>query len=219
MKKFLLYLLLCLATVPIAKAQNGFDKMVELTGIIMSSDSLRYLPRVAVRIKGTDIGTLSNQQGVFSLIAPKGSTLQFSSLGFKKEEYRLPDTLSTNHYSLIQLLTQDTFYLPTTIVRPLMTQAEFERAFVNWDIPPDQIEMARRNTEINTLRAMAYILPKDGAEHLDQYQKAEASRLYWLGGQPPGGITAMPGGGFAINPMAFAEFFRAWKRGDFKKKY
>lgn len=185
----------------------------------MSSDSLRYLPRVAVRIKGTDIGTLSNQQGVFSLIAPKGSTLQFSSLGFKKEEYRLPDTLSTNHYSLIQLLTQDTFYLPTTIVRPLMTQAEFERAFVNWDIPPDQIEMARRNTEINTLRAMAYILPKDGAEHLDQYQKAEASRLYWLGGQPPGGITAMPGGGFAINPMAFAEFFRAWKRGDFKKKY
>lgn len=218
MKKIILYIALIFFTASSARAQYGFKDMVELTGIVMSSDSLRYLQRVAVRIKGTEIGTLSNGKGVFSLIAPKGSTLQFSSLGFKKEEYTIPDTLSTMRYSVIQLLTQDTFYLPTTIVRPLMTRAEFERAFVNWDIPPDQIEMARRNTEMNTMRAMAFILPKDGNENLDLYQRTEADRLYWKGGQPPGGITAMPGGGYAINPMAFAEFFKAWKRGDYKRK-
>ena len=197
------------------KAQYGFNGMIELTGIIMSSDSLRYLDRVAVRIKGTDIGTLSNSKGVFSLIAPKGATLQFSSLGFKKNEYTIPDTLSVSRYSVIQLLTQDTFYLPTTIIRPLMTRAEFERAFVTWDIPPDQIEIARRNTSQNTIRALAYVIPKDGSENLDLYQKQAADRLYWYGGQPPGAITAMPGGGYAINPAAFVEFFRAWKRGRF----
>lgn len=218
MKKLILYIVLLFFTATSVKAQYGFKDMVEMTGIVMTSDSLRYLERVSIRIKGTDIGTLSNSKGVFSLIAPKGSVLEFSSLGFKKEEYAIPDTLLTMRYSVIQLLTQDTFYLPTTIIRPLMTRAEFERAFINWSIPPDQIEMARRNTEANTMRALAFILPKDGNEHLDIYQKTEADRLYWKGGAPPGGITAMPGGGFAINPMAFAEFFKAWKRGDYKRQ-
>ena len=218
MKKIFIYIIFFFYLAPNAKAQYGFNDMVELTGVIMSSDSLRYLPLAAVRVKGTDIGTLSNTKGVFTIIAPKGSTLEFSSLGFKKENFKIPDTLRVNRYSLIQLMVQDTFYLPTTIIRPLMTREEFERAFVKWDIPPDQLEIARRNTELNTLRAMAFILPKDGSEHLDQYQKAAADRLYWMGGAPPGGITAMPGGGFAINPMAFAEFFKAWKRGDYKRK-
>ena len=146
MKKIFIYIIFFFYLAPNAKAQYGFNDMVELTGVIMSSDSLRYLPLAAVRVKGTDIGTLSNTKGVFTIIAPKGSTLEFSSLGFKKENFKIPDTLRVNRYSLIQLMVQDTFYLPTTIIRPLMTREEFERAFVKWDIPPDQF-MASSNTE------------------------------------------------------------------------
>ncbi len=183
--------------------------MVELTGIIMSADSLRYLPFVSVRLANTSEGVISNKKGVFSIIAPKGAKLEFSCMGYKKREYTIPDTLSVSRYSVIQLMVQDTFYLPTTIIRPVMSREEFERAFVKWDIPFDQIEVARRNTEMNTIRALALILPKDGAEHLDYYQSQELSRRYWAGGQPPMTI---------LNPLAWAEFFRAWKRGDFKKK-
>ena len=125
-------------------------------------------------------------------------------MGYKKKQYTIPDTLSVARYSAIQLMVQDTFFLPTTIIRPVMTRAEFERAFVKWDIPPDQIEIARRNTEMNTIRTMAFILPKDGAEHQDYYQAQELSRRYWAGGQPPMTI---------FNPLNWAEFFRAWKAG------
>jgi hypothetical protein len=205
-----------------SKAQYGFDDMVELTGVIMSSDSLRYLPYVSIKLAGTNQGVVSNKKGVFSVIAPKGTKLEFSCMGYKKKIYALPDSLSKPRYSIIQLMTQDTFYLPVTVIRPVMSREEFERAFVKLDIPPDRIEMARRNTSVNTMKAMAFLLPKDGNEHLDYYQKAEADRLYWKGGAPPGGISALPGPNgqstYVIDPLAFAEFFKAWKRGDFKRQ-
>jgi len=203
---------------PTAKAQFGFTNMVELTGVIMSADSLRYLPYVIVTESGSENRVRSTRRGVFSIIVPKGSQIEFSCMGYKKKRFNVPDTLSQSRYSIMQLMVQDTFYLPATVIRPVMSREEFERAFVKWDIPPDRIEIARRNTEANTIRAMAFILPNDGNEDLDFYQRSEADRMYWRGGQPPGAITAMPGGGYAINPMAFAEFFKAWKRGDFKRK-
>jgi len=190
-------------------AQYGFNNMVELTGVIMSSDSLRYLPYVSVKLSGTDRGVISNRKGVFSLIAPKGTKLEFSCMGYRKKTYTIPDTLTQARYSVIQLMSQDTFYLPITVIRPLMSREEFERAFVQWEIPPDQIEVIRRNTEMNTIRAMTYILPKDGNEHLDYYQSQALKRRYWAGGQPPMTI---------FNPLNWAEFFKSWKRGDFKRQ-
>lgn len=183
--------------------------MVELTGVIMSSDSLRFLPFVSVYLQGSPYGVTSNKKGVFSTIVPKGSELRFNCLGYKDVIYKVPDTLSVSSYSVIQLMVQDTFYLPTTIIRPVMSREEFERAFVKWDIPPDEIEMARRNTSRNTIRAMAFILPKDGSEHLDYYQDQELQRVRWAGQQAPMTI---------FDPFRWQKFFEAWKRGDFKRK-
>lgn len=209
MKKYLLYIVLILCCSQTAKAQYGFQEMVELSGVIMSSDSLRYLPFVAVQVEGSDAGVISNKKGVFSTIVPKGSKIKFSCLGFKDAIIEISDTLSISRYSVIQLMVQDTFYLPTTIIRPVMTREEFEKAFVKWDIPPDQMEIARRNTSTNTIRAMAFTLPKDGSEHADYYQDQELQRRQWAGQQPPMHI---------FSPLRWREFFRAWKRGDFKRK-
>ncbi|MBK6329043.1 MAG: carboxypeptidase-like regulatory domain-containing protein [Bacteroidetes bacterium] len=99
-------------------AQFGFENKIELTGVVMSADSLRYLPFVSVVIKNKDDGTTSNDRGVFTLIADKGDTLEFTSVGFRKKRYVIPNNLSSNRYSVIQLMTQDTFYLPNTIIRP-----------------------------------------------------------------------------------------------------
>lgn len=175
----------------------------------MSSDSLRFLPRVSVYVPGKGIGTIGNDQGVFTLICQKGDIVEFSSLGFRKERIRIPDTIPSTRYSVIQLMVQDTFYLPTTIIRAALTREEFKSAFLNWNIPPDKIELARRNTEAQTLAIYAETLPKDGKEHQAYYQSQQIKRSYWAGGQPPMTI---------FNPFAWQEFFKAWKRGDFKRK-
>ena len=105
-------------------AQFGFENKIELTGVVMSADSLRYLPFVSVVIKNKDDGTTSNDRGVFTLIADKGDTLEFTSVGFRKKRYVIPNNLSSNRYSVIQLMTQDTFYLPNTIIRKCFCQVE-----------------------------------------------------------------------------------------------
>lgn len=190
-------------------AQFGFDNMVELTGVVMSADSLRYLPFVTVSIPSRNTGTMSGEKGVFTLIAEKGDTLEFTCMGYRKKRYVIPKELSSSRYSVIQLMAQDTFYLPVTIIRPQLSKEQFETAFKTWDIPDDKYETARKNTEFQTMRMLIFTLGKDGRESQSAYQHSVANRNYWAGQQPPMTI---------FSPLAWMEFFKAWKRGDFRKK-
>lgn len=204
-----LFLIVCLGSLFQVKAQEGFDNMVELTGVVMSADSLRYLPFVNISIPSKYQGTMSSDKGVFSIIAALGDTLEFTYLGYRKKQYIVPRQLSSNRYSIIQLMTQDTFYLPVTIIRPQLSKKQFEQAFTTWDIPDDKYETARKNTEFQTMRMLAFTMPKDGRESQHTYQNMVAQRNYWAGQQPPMTI---------FSPLAWMDFFKAWKRGDFKKK-
>lgn len=190
-------------------AQYGFENKVELTGVIMSADSLRYLPFVTIFVHNKDIGTTSNERGIFTLIVDKGDTLEFSCVGFRKKRYIIPKELSSYRYSVIQLMAQDTFYLPNTIIRPSLSKEEFDKAFKTWDIPDDKYEVARKNTEFQTMRMLAFTIPKDGGENQGAYQKILQSKTYWAGQQPPMTI---------FSPLAWYEFYKSWKRGDFRRK-
>jgi hypothetical protein len=191
------------------RAQFTNDKMVELTGVIMSSDSLRYLPFVTIAITNKGMGTMSSERGVFSLVAEKGDTLDFTCIGFRRKRYIIPNEVPSNRLSVIQLMSQDTFYLATTIIRPQLSAEEFDEAFRNWNIPDDKYETARKNTEYQTMRMLAFMMPRDGRENQQVYQNMQVQRSYWAGQQPP--MTV-------FSPLAWAEFFKAWKRGDFKRK-
>ena len=44
-----------------------------LYGVVMTADSLDGIPAVSVTIKGSGRGTITNDQGVFSIVALKGN--------------------------------------------------------------------------------------------------------------------------------------------------
>ena len=190
-------------------AQDFYDNIVQINGVTMTADSLRAVPGVTVIVKNKNRGVESSPMGVFSIVCYKGDTLQFESLGFRSKEFTVPRDIAGHYFSLIQLMVQDTFYLPETIIRPLPGKGEFDYAFVHWQIPNDKYEIARRNTDALTLRALAAILPRDGRENQSQYQNMQAQAAVYYGQQKPMNI---------LNPLAWAEFFEAWKRGDFRKK-
>ncbi|MBS1603755.1 MAG: carboxypeptidase-like regulatory domain-containing protein, partial [Bacteroidetes bacterium] len=102
MKKIVLYILLLSA--PFA-AHAQFDKLkdsvVQLYGVIMTSDSLRGIPSVSVVVKGRNQGTYSNDQGVFSIVVLKGDVIEFSSVGYKPITLNITDTFRGNQYSAI----------------------------------------------------------------------------------------------------------------------
>lgn len=190
-------------------AQDVAPNVVQVNGIIMTPDSQRVIPNVTVLVKSQNRGVISSHMGVFTIVCFKGDTLQFSEIGFRPKEVVIPKNIKGEYYSLIEPMVQDTFYLPETIVRPLPTKKEFEYAFTHWAIPNDQYEIARRNTDKYTLRAIAYTLPRDGRESQAMYQMQAARDAAYYGQMKPMNI---------FNPLAWADFFEAWKRGDFRNQ-
>ncbi len=185
------------------------DSVVQLYGIVMTADSLQGIPSVSVVVKGQNRGTITNDQGVFSIVVMKGDKVEFTSIGYKPKLVDIPRELEGNQFSVIQLMVTDTVYLPATIIKPRPTRAQFDRDFVNTQVPDDQIEIARQNTEEGKRRILARSLPADGKEAANYTLRNQANRYYYQGQAPPQNI---------FNPFAWSEFIQAWKRGDFKNK-
>ncbi len=194
-------------------AQKQAAELVQISGVVMTADSLRAVAGTAVTVRGRTWGGEAGDRGVFSIVAYKGDTLQFQALGYRDKQYIIPRDREGQYFSMIQLMVQDTFYLPETIVRPLPNRENFDYAFRNWRIPHDQYEIARRNTDALTLRALAYTLPKAGPEFQAAYQAAIQRRDGYFYGQNPNLYIPL------LDPVAWGQFFQAWKRGDFRRKY
>jgi CarboxypepD_reg-like domain len=205
-KRFLLLLLVVFSVT--SKAQLA-QTVIEINGVVMTADSLRYLPYVTIEVVNKGIGTLSSSSGVFSFVAERGDTITFSCVGFKEKKYVLPTDFTEVRYSMVQLMVQDTFFLPETFVRPGPKREDFDYAFRNYQIPDDKFEIARKNTDANSLRMLAYSLPKDSREYQAAYQKIQNYNYGWTGLRPAQNI---------FSPFAWQEFIKSWKRGDYKRK-
>lgn len=185
------------------------DSVVQLYGVVMSADSLMGLQGVTVMVKGQNRGTITNNSGVFSIVVLKGDNVEFSSIGYKSKMVSIPHDLSGNQYSIIQLMVSDTQYLPATIIKKRISREQFERDFVNTDVPDDYIAIARKNNDANTRRFLMSSLPADGREASKMYLNQRTQKLYYSGQIAPMNI---------LSPKAWSEFIKAWKRGDYRKK-
>ena len=211
MKKIVLYLLFLISVSAPFAAHAQFDKLkdsvVQLYGVVMTADSLKGIPSVTVVDKRDGRGTFTNEGGVFSIVVLKGDVVEFTSVGYKGKLVTIPDTLQGNQWSVIQLMVTDAQFLPATIIKPRPTREQFERDFVNTKVPDDDIEIARQNTDASKRRALARSLPSDAREASNYYLKQAATKYYYQGQAPPQNI---------LNPLAWADFIQAWKRGDFR---
>jgi hypothetical protein len=208
MKKFLLYILLLCAPFAVhAQFDKLKDSVVQFYGLVMTADSLRGIPAVSITVKGQNRGTITNDQGVFSIVVMKGDKIEFTSIGYKPKLVEIPKNLEGNQQSMIQLMVTDTMYLPYTIIKPRPTREQFDRDFVNTRVPDDEIEIARQNTDETKRKLLARGLPADAREASNYYLQQSAQKYYYQGQAPPQNI---------FNPLAWANFIQAWKRGDFK---
>lgn len=209
LRKYLLFIFSLLILTGKALAQDPYENVIQINGVTMTADSLRAVPGVVVMLKSKYRGVESGFNGVFSIVVYKGDTLTFSALGYRSKEFVIPKDIKGHYFSMIQLMVQDTFYLPETIIRPLPTKEQFEYAFRHWQVPDDQLEIARKNTDALTLRALAYTLPRDGRENQAVYQNMMAQQAVYYGQQRPMNI---------FSPTSWAEFYEAWKRGDYRRR-
>jgi len=217
MKKLLPFFTLLLLTLLVTQVQaqettegNPYrDSVVQFNGVVMTADSLRGIASASIIVEGKGRGTITSPDGVFSIAVLKGDRITFSCIGFKNYTISIPKNLNGNQYTWIQLLVTDTVYLPATILKPRPTREQFERDFVNNRIPDDAYEIARKNVDESQRRVLLSSLPADGREAINYQMRQQANKYYYNGQVPPMNI---------LNPAAWADFIKAWKRGDFKSK-
>ncbi len=202
-------LFLCLLLINNVFAQSEDHELVQFSGVIVSKDSLIPLPYTNIIIKDSRRGTVSDFFGFFSFVAREGDTLEFSAVGFKKSRFIIPDSLTNNRYSLIQIMSRDTVLLQEAVIYPWPSKEQFKEAFLNLKVPDDDMERARRNLALAELRARAKAMPADGSLNFKYVMKEETSKLYYAGQLPPNNL---------LNPLAWAAFIKAWQDGDFKNK-
>ena len=185
------------------------NKLVQFSGVVVTADSLIPLPFVNIYDKGSGRGTVSDYYGFFSFVAMKGDTIVFSHLGFKKSYYVIPDTLSQNRYSLIQMMQTDTTWLPPAVVYPWPSKEQFARAFVELELPDDYISRAERNMQLAERKAKSNMIQHDSEMAYRQAMMNERYKLYYAGQLPASNL---------LNPVAWYKFVEAWKNGDFKRQ-
>ena len=99
-------------------SQKSNSELIQFSGVVVTHDSLKPLPYCNIYDKSSLKGTITDFYGYFSFVAAKGDTLIFSNVGYKRSEFVIPDTLSTNKYSLIHMMQNDTILLKTAVIYP-----------------------------------------------------------------------------------------------------
>ncbi|MCK9204591.1 MAG: carboxypeptidase-like regulatory domain-containing protein [Bacteroidales bacterium] len=188
---------------------NDDYNLVQFSGITITVDSLNPVPYTRIFDKTSRRGTTSDISGYFSFVAHKKDTIIFTALGFKPSSFIIPDTITKQRYSLIQLMTSDTLTLAAAYIFPWPTLEDFKRAFIETKIPDDDIEIARKNLLAADIRMRAENYPMDAQMNYNNFIDNQTSKLYYFGQQQPFQI---------FNPFAWAQFIKAWKEGKFKSQ-
>jgi hypothetical protein len=215
MKKNLLYtFVLCLFSIG-AFAQImpiDEDEVIQFSGAVITADEtgdMIPLPYTNVAIKGTRRGAVSDIDGFFSFAALQGETVTFSRIGYQTVEFIIPDTLSRNLYSIVQIMSEDTILLPETVIFPWPSKKHFEIEFLALDVSDIQREAVEQNLSEDKIAELRENMRPDGAEASRLVLGQTASDFRYSGQFKPQRI---------FDPLAWRQFIQAWKRGDFKNK-
>lgn len=119
MKKQILGLLM-LAVIGLGMKQSLFAQSGSVKGKV-TDDKGEFIPGVSITVKGSQQGTLTDAEGMYSIQAPGNATLVFSFLGYLKEE------VEVNNRSTVDVaLKTDTKALEEVVVVGYGTQRRVE---------------------------------------------------------------------------------------------
>lgn len=191
------------------KTQQDTAKLVQLSGVIVSADSLEQMPFATVFDRQTRRGTIGDYYGFFSLVVYPGDTLIFSYYGYKTSSFIVPDTLTDDRYSIIHMMYADTLELPQVNIYPWPSREDFARAFVEMKPYDDALRRAQRQLSGESLAFAAARVSTDGSLSYSWAQNQMNTRLYTMGQSPVNNL---------FNPYSWAKFIQSWKEGDLRRE-
>ncbi len=195
-------------------AQEPASQLVQFSGMVITEADGRLMPvpYATISLPEKHRGTYSDYRGFFSIVVEKGDKVRFNCIGLEQVTITVPDTLTQDRYAVIQQMAQDTFNLPELVIFPWPSKEHFKIEFLKMDVTP---ELQRRATEniandyLAEARKNPDIVPYGGRESANFYLRQQSREYVYLGQTPPMNI---------FSPLAWGQFFKAWKDGKFKKQ-
>lgn len=205
-----------------AQDQDSLIKQpVQFSGVTASEDGKEVVPFITILVKNRYKGTISNVRGFFSFVVLEGDTIQFSAVGYKAAYAVIPKNIPNSQYSIIQLMEMDTIQLDEVEVYPWPSKEAFKDAFLDLQLPGDEIDIAARNLQNNMVRELVVQMGMDASENQRYFIKQQINQMYYAGSQPNianVGNGSVPIPSSLLNPIAWSKFIKALKNGDFKQK-
>lgn len=181
------------------------ERLVQITGRVFD-DFLQPLPYANIFVLNSNRGAITDRTGKFSFVVVENDTIMFSSLGFKKSIVIVPKDLPTPFLNRDILLERDTFMIAEIEVYPWRNYEEFKEAFLNLELPDDDLERARKNIAMIKAQIIMDNSPSP-RQNFDYIMQQQYNESFNRGTYPTYQI---------FNVFAWSKFFEALKNGDFK---
>lgn len=178
-------MIVCLLGSFVSFAQQNDDDLVQLSGFAVSFDSTKVLPYVSIRINGGNKGTYSDMGGYFSLVVKKTDRILFTAIGLRPIEYNIPKDFDGTKLNTVIPMSDDTFYLPETVIRSYPSKEQFDYYFVKTKIPDDELSLAYRNLRKKPMDDQMASLAPDGQETNRWYMQQQYDKYYYNGQVQP----------------------------------
>jgi hypothetical protein len=165
MKKLAGLLLFALVSLS-ALAQKQDKPLVQFTGIVHNNDIAgTVVPYVnIVNVNNNGQVNQSNYKGYYSFVVHELDTILFSSVGYNTVKIVIPASVPSQSYTIQVIMKSQIANLPPFRVFPWATTEEFTKEFLSMRLADDDLEIARKNLNHNSIALMEQTLARDGSE-------------------------------------------------------
>ena len=183
------------------------EELIQFSGIIRNLEH-QPVPHVNIVILNRSRGTTADSRGMFSFVVQPKDTVLFSHLGYKPTIHVIPDSLETDQYPSDIFMVSDTFRLAEVKVFPWKSYQEFKEDFIAMEMPTDDEQRAMKNIALIKTQIRVNDVNATPNMNFREVMQQQYNQLYYEGQYPYYSV---------FDPLRWAEFFDALKRGEFKR--
>ena len=202
-------LLLNLSSFANSALQDSTEVVVQVSGLVVTGDSLSPLPFATVYRSRDQRGTMTDKTGFFSLPALEGDTLSFSSTGFSTRTVVIPSGGEKNRISLVQAMSKDTVMINNAFIYPWPSKERFRQEFLALGLDENDFKLGNQAIDPFDIYDRLIDVGQDPQGSANQEFRQMSQEISNAGSYPMGNI---------FNPVAWAKFVQALKNGDLKRE-
>lgn len=195
----------------IASAQSDSNQIntevVQVSGLVVTGDSLMPLSFATVYRVRDSRGAMTDIQGFFSIPTLEGDTLRFSSTGYITREVIIPSGGEKNRISLVQPMSRDTVMINNAYIYPWPSRDAFKKEFMALGLDENTYSVGQQALDPFAIYDRLIDVGLDGQANASQ-ELRQMSYDYSHAGMIP--TTNL------LNPVAWAQFLNALKKGDLR---